>query len=132
MSVLSTLRDWARGIKRSTMVLWFAARHPDTPILAKLIAGIAVAYALSPIDLIPDFIPVLGYVDDLILLPVLIWLALQLCPNPVIQSSQQKADDWWSEQQQRPVSLAGLAGIVVIWLMLAATFGVWVYRRLGE
>jgi uncharacterized membrane protein YkvA (DUF1232 family) len=132
MSIFSTLRDWARGIKRNTMVLWFAARHPDTPILAKLIAAIAVAYALSPIDLIPDLIPVLGYLDDLILLPVLIWLALELCPKHVIQTSQQKADDWSSEQQKRPVCFAGLVGIVVIWLILATTLGLWVYQRVGD
>jgi len=132
MAIGEKLRSWARRIKRDGVTLWFAAKHPMTPWYAKALGAFVVAYALSPIDLIPDFIPVLGYVDDLILLPVLIWLALQLCPKPVIQSSQQKADDWWSEQQQRPVSLVGLAGIVVIWLMLAATFGVWVYRRLGE
>jgi uncharacterized membrane protein YkvA (DUF1232 family) len=70
------LRDWARRLKRDAMTLWFARAHPATPWTAKVLAAIVVAYALSPIDLIPDFVPVLGYVDDVILLPLLIWLAL--------------------------------------------------------
>ena len=110
------------------MVLWFALRHADTPILAKLIAFLAVAYALSPIDLIPDFIPVLGYLDDVILLPVLIWLAMKLCPQHVLEESQQKADDWWAQRLQRPISIVGLVGIVLIWLILASTLGLWMYR----
>ncbi len=128
MSIINSLRNWARGIKRNTMVLWFALRHADTPILAKLIAFLAVAYALSPIDLIPDFIPVLGYLDDVILLPVLIWLAMKLCPQHVLEESQQKADDWWAQRLQRPISIVGLVGIVLIWLILASTLGLWMYR----
>jgi uncharacterized membrane protein YkvA (DUF1232 family) len=128
MSIFNALRNWARGIKRNTMVLWFALRHADTPIWAKLIAFLAVAYALSPIDLIPDFIPVLGYLDDVILLPVLIWLAMKLCPQHVLEDSQQKADEWWAEQRQRPISIVGMVGIVLIWLIVALTFGLWMYR----
>ena len=128
MSIINSLRNWARGIKRNTMVLWFALRHADTPILAKLIAFLAVAYALSPVDLIPDFIPVLGYLDDVILLPVLIWLAMKLCPQHVLEESQQKADDWWAQRLQRPISIVGLVGIVLIWLILASTLGLWMYR----
>ena len=132
MSIFASLRNWAKSIKRSTMVLWFAARHPDTPLLAKLIAYFAVAYAFSPIDLIPDFIPVLGYLDDVILLPILLWLALKLCPDQVIRECQQKADEWWTQQQKRPVSIAGLAGIVVVWLVIVTLMGLWVYRHFGE
>lgn len=128
MKLFSHIQTFAKSIKRKTMVLWFAARHPETPILAKLIAFFALAYALSPIDLIPDFIPVLGYLDDMILLPLLIWMALKMCPNHVIDECQQKSDDWWALQQKRPVSIVGLIAIIIIWLCLASLFGVWIYR----
>ncbi len=130
MSLFNSLSNWARGIKRNTMVLWFAARHPGTPILAKLIALFAVAYALSPIDLIPDFIPVLGYLDDVILLPILIGLAMKLCPQQVLEECQLKADDWWAQERKRPVSIAGLVMIVLIWLGLATVLGLWLYQYL--
>ena len=130
MSLFNSLSNWARGIKRNTMVLWFAARHPGTPILAKLIALFAVSYALSPIDLIPDFIPVLGYLDDVILLPILIGLAMKLCPQQVLEKCQLKADDWWAQERKRPVSIAGLVMIVLIWLGLATVLGLWLYQYL--
>jgi uncharacterized membrane protein YkvA (DUF1232 family) len=77
-----------------------------------------VAYALSPIDLIPDFIPVLGYVDDALLLPGLIWLALQLLPDSVVGESRVQADQWMTEQGKRPRSYVGAAVIVALWLLL--------------
>jgi uncharacterized membrane protein YkvA (DUF1232 family) len=73
MRVTETLRAWARRVKRDGVTLWFALGHPATPWPVKAIAAFVVAYALSPIDLIPDFVPVLGYVDDVLLLPGLIW-----------------------------------------------------------
>jgi len=72
---MGKLNEWARALKRESLALYYAARDPRTPWYAKLLAGAIVAYALSPIDLIPDFIPVLGLVDDLLLLPAAIWLA---------------------------------------------------------
>ena len=72
MSISESIRAWARRIKRDAVMLWFARRHRDTPFLAKALCVFTVAYALSPIDLIPDFVPVLGYVDDALLLPSLI------------------------------------------------------------
>ena len=77
MSIGTTLKTWAKRIKRDGVTLWFAGKHPRTPWYAKALGLFVVAYALSPIDLIPDFIPVLGYVDDVILLPVLIWLTVK-------------------------------------------------------
>lgn len=74
MPALARLRIWAKLIKRDVMTLWFARSHPDTPWHTKAMGVLVLAYALSPIDLIPDFIPLLGFVDDAILLPVLIWL----------------------------------------------------------
>ncbi len=74
------LKSWARLLKSDVITLWFACRNPQTPWYAKLFTALIVAYAFSPIDLIPDFIPVLGLLDEMILLPVGIWLALKLIP----------------------------------------------------
>ncbi len=70
------LKSWARSVKRDGLTLWFAGKSPQTPWYAKALGALVVAYALSPIDLIPHFIPVLGYVDDVLLLPALIWLTI--------------------------------------------------------
>ena len=78
--MLEPLKRWARALKRDVIALWLAARDPRVPLAAKLVAGAVAAYALSPIDLIPDFIPVLGYLDDLLIVPAGIWLALRLIP----------------------------------------------------
>lgn len=72
------IRAWARDIKRDVVALWLAARDPRVPVAAKIVSGIVAAYALSPIDLIPDFIPVIGYLDDVILVPLGILLAIRL------------------------------------------------------
>ena len=123
MNILQRARDWARRIKRDAVTLWFAYRDPATPVLAKALCVFVVAYALSPIDLIPDFVPVLGYLDDLILLPGLIWLAVRLLPPAVLAQSRVKADAWTTEQHKKPRSYAGAAIIVVVWAMVL--YGIW-------
>ena len=80
-----SLKSWARALKRDVSALWIAARDPRVPWYAKALAGAVAAYALSPIDLIPDFIPVLGYLDDLILVPAGIWLVLRLVPRNLMR-----------------------------------------------
>jgi uncharacterized membrane protein YkvA (DUF1232 family) len=127
MSAIDVIRGWARRIKRDAMLLWFASRHPDTPWLPKLLCLVAVAYALSPIDLIPDFIPVLGFVDDALLLPALLWLALRLVPAHVVASSRIEAQAWMNADKTRPTSHAGAAVIVAIWL--AALYLGWRWLR---
>lgn len=97
-------------------MLWFAQRHPETPFLAKAICAFTVAYALSPIDLIPDFVPVLGYVDDALLLPALIWLAVRLLPENVIHDCRAQADEWMAREKAKPISHVGAAAIVLIWI----------------
>ncbi len=114
------LRAWARRIKRDGVTLWFAARHPRTPLYAKALCVFVVAYALSPIDLIPDFIPVLGYVDDVLLLPALIWLAVRLLPADVRRSCRQQADDWMRKVGKKPRSLLGIALVAIAWTCLGA------------
>ena len=125
MNVFKQLRQWARRIKRDAMTLWFACRHPHTPWYSKALALFVVAYALSPIDLIPDFIPVLGYVDDVLLLPVLIWLALRTIPTSVLADSRLRVDEWERESRTKPRSRVGAVAIVCIWIILGALGWFW-------
>jgi len=127
--VLARLRDWARSLKRDVLALWFACRDPHTPLAAKLVATLVVAYALSPIDLIPDFIPILGYLDELILLPAGIWLALRLVPLPVLEQARQQASDWFAARKSRPRSYAGAAIIVALWAALLWILWTWLAQR---
>ncbi|MFJ7565385.1 YkvA family protein [Herminiimonas sp. NPDC097707] len=121
-----TIRMWARRIKRDVMVLWFARKHPDTPLLAKVICVLAVLYALSPIDLVPDFVPILGYVDDMLLLPALIWLAVRLLPSHVLVSCREQANDWMSRQDSKPTSYIGAVIVVLLWCVVAYLFWRWI------
>lgn len=109
--------------------LWFAGKHPKTPWYAKALGLFVVAYALSPIDLIPDFIQVLGYVDD-VLLPGLIWLTLQLLPPDVLTECRGHADVWMQRQGAKPRSMAGAVLVVAMWLLVGAALWVWL-RPLG-
>ena len=112
---IASLTAWARRVKRDIVMLWFARRHPDTPLLARMLCIAAAAYALSPIDLIPDFIPVLGYLDEAILLPALIWLAVRLLPGHVVAQCRLEAETWMAREKSRPASYAGAAVIVALW-----------------
>jgi uncharacterized membrane protein YkvA (DUF1232 family) len=112
--VLSSLKAWARSLKRDVVALWLAARDPRVPLPAKLVAGLVAAYALSPIDLIPDFIPVLGLLDDLILVPLGLWLALRLIPPEIMAELRGAADE-----RGRPVSKVGLLLVLILWAALA-------------
>jgi uncharacterized membrane protein YkvA (DUF1232 family) len=109
------LKSWARRLKRDVVALWLAARDPRTPIAAKLVAGAVAAYALSPIDLIPDFIPVLGYLDDLIIVPAGIWLALKLIPAELMDELRTEAE----RRGARPTSRGAMVVIVLVWIALA-------------
>ncbi|HEY9279966.1 MAG TPA: DUF1232 domain-containing protein [Eoetvoesiella sp.] len=115
MAMMASVKLWAGRIKRDAVMLWFARRHPDTPLVAKALCLFAVAYAFSPIDLIPDFIPVLGYLDDALLLPALIWLAVRLLPEHVVESCRIQAEQWILERKAKPASYAGAAVIVIMW-----------------
>jgi uncharacterized membrane protein YkvA (DUF1232 family) len=84
-----------------------------------------VAYALSPVDLIPDFVPVLGYLDDVVLLPVLIWLAVRMLPPGVLAECRLQADQWMAEARPRPRSIVGAAGILLLWATAGVVIGVW-------
>ena len=107
------------------MTLWFASRHPSTPWYTKALGVFVVAYALSPIDLIPDFIPVLGYLDDVILLPSLIWLAIRLTPDLVLAECREQADEWLTTTGAKPKSLIGAILIVAIWIGVGIAIWYW-------
>ena len=110
------IREWARRLKNDMVALWFCTRHPRTPFAAKAVAAAVVAYAFSPIDLIPDFIPVLGYLDDLFLLPLGVWIVLKLVPGDVLEECRGQATRWLEEKKAKPRSYLGGALIVALWL----------------
>lgn len=117
--MLSTLKAAAQRLHRDSLTVYFAARDPRTPLPVRLLALAVAAYALSPIDLIPDFIPVLGYLDDLLLLPLGILLVIHLTPVEVIASSREKA----AQLASRPVSKGAAVAILALWLAAAVAVG---------
>jgi uncharacterized membrane protein YkvA (DUF1232 family) len=114
VGLVARLRARAWALKRETYVLYLACRDPRTPWYAKALAGGVVAYALSPIDLVPDFIPVIGYLDDLIIVPLGISAALRMIPATVLDDCRVRADEAWDRPKSRRVA----ALIVGIWLAL--------------
>lgn len=107
-------KAWARGLKRDVSALWLAARDPRVPWYAKAAAGAVVAYALSPIDLIPDFVPILGYLDDIIIVPLGILLVIRMIPSELMVEFRAEA----AKVGRRPRSMVGLMVIVIIWLAI--------------
>lgn len=129
MSINTSIKTWAHRIKRDVMMLWFARQHADVPLLPKMLCVIALLYALSPIDLIPDFIPVLGYLDEILLLPALIWLAVRMLPTHVVATCRAQADDWMTAQSTKPKSYLGAAVIISVWLVWAYLGFLWLAKR---
>ncbi len=127
-NVLQRLKRWARALKRDVLALWIAARDARTPWHAKAVAGAVAAYALSPIDLIPDFIPVLGYLDDLLIVPLGIALALRLVPSELMAAFRQEA----ARRESRPRSMVAAGAIVGAWLIATAAAGFWLRHHLGR
>ncbi|QVQ28230.1 YkvA family protein [Achromobacter deleyi] len=128
MTFSERLKAWARRIKRDGLTLWFAGKHPGTPWHAKAVGVFVVAYALSPIDLIPDFIPVLGYVDDVLLLPGLIYLAIRLLPPDVLAECRRQAEAWMDSAGSKPRSRAGAVLIVALWMSAGVAAWFWLLR----
>jgi uncharacterized membrane protein YkvA (DUF1232 family) len=119
-------KQWARAIRRDAHALYLAARDPRVPWLAKAVAIAVAAYALSPIDLIPDFIPVLGYLDDLIIVPLGIALVVRMIPPAIMAEHRATAD----AAQHRPVSRGAAAVIVCLWIA-ALALTVWLASRVA-
>jgi uncharacterized membrane protein YkvA (DUF1232 family) len=126
MSLISSLKQRARHLKSETLALWLAARHPGTPWYAKLLVVGIVAYALSPIDLIPDFVPVLGYLDDLILIPLGIVLAVRIIPRPIMEECRAQAQEMTASAQ----TASRVAGIIIVgvWVAVGTLGATWAYR----
>ena len=122
---MGRVAQWARTLKRESLALTYLARDPRTPWYAKLLASAIVAYAFSPIDLIPDFIPVLGLLDDLVLLPAGIWLVLRLVPQQVLADSRTRAQ----AALERPASRAAAVVIMLVWIASAVALGAWLLPR---
>jgi len=126
MNLIGKLKNWANKLKTEVRILYLAFRDPDTPIYAKVWAGAVVAYAISPIDLIPDFVPVLGYLDDLILLPLGVWVATRMIPPAVYQKCRIEAE--------KPFEYSGAIKwifslvIVVFWGCTAVVFGIFIWK----
>jgi uncharacterized membrane protein YkvA (DUF1232 family) len=112
LAIFHNLKRWAHRLLRDVHAVYLAAYDPRVPWYAKVLAAAVAGYALSPIDLIPDFIPVLGYADDLIIVPLGIWLAVSLIPQEVMAEYRIKAD----EAGQRPRSTVAAIAIVAIWI----------------
>jgi len=111
VSLKTRLRCWARGIKQDVHALYLAARDPRVPWYAKAVAFFVAGYALSPIDLIPDFVPVLGYLDDIVIVPLGILLAIKLIPPDILAEHRATA-----AHSERPWSRAAMVAIVAIWI----------------
>ena len=110
------LKARAKKLKTDIPALFLAIKDNDTPILAKVFAGITVAYALSPVDLVPDFIPVFGYLDDVILLPLLVTLTIKFIPKDVLERNRKQAEGMWHEGKPKKWYYA--IPIVLIWVLL--------------
>ena len=121
--MIERLKAWARALKRDVVALWLAARDPRTPLAAKLLAGAVAAYALSAIDLIPDFVPVLGYLDDLLIVPAGIWLAVRMIPAALLEEFRAAA-----LAREPPRSLAGAVAIGLVWLAAIGAIA-WLWLR---
>ena len=122
MSRLALAKDWARRVKRDAVAVYFAARDPRTPLLARCLALTVAGYALSPIDLIPDFIPVIGLLDDIILVPMGIALAVRLTPPHLWQARMAEAE---ASADKLPRLWWGVLLIVLIWLLVLGLFAWW-------
>ncbi len=129
-ALLTKWKAKARDLKTETYALYFACRDARTPWYAKLVAASVVGYAFSPIDLIPDFIPVLGLLDDLILIPLGIALVLRLIPEQVMAESRQKARELMSDGKPRNRIAAFI--IILIWLILAVLTGYLLLRVINN
>jgi uncharacterized membrane protein YkvA (DUF1232 family) len=117
------VREWARAVKRDVLVVYLVARDSRVPWPVKVLAAAVAAYALSPIDLIPDFIPVVGYLDDLVIVPLGILAVVKLVPAEVLAELRKEAA---RRLAARPRSWAGAAVIVILWLVLLALLVRWI------
>ena len=116
------LKERAKKLKTDIPAIFLALKDKETPIIAKIFAGITVAYALSPIDLIPDFIPVLGYLDDVILLPAFVALTIKFIPNDILEKKRELSEGMW--ENGKPKKWYYAIPIVLIWILIV----IWILK----
>ena len=116
------LKERAKKLKMDIPAIFLALKDKETPIIAKIFAGITVAYALSPIDLIPDFIPVLGYLDDVILLPAFVALTIKFIPNDILEKNRKLSEGMW--EKGKPKKWYYAIPIVLIWILIV----IWILK----
>ena len=121
---LASLKFQLQKLKKHTLTVYFVARDPRTPFIVRALAVLVAAYALSPIDLIPDFIPVIGYMDDLILVPLGLALVVRLTPSEVLEPARAKAE----ESDKLPVSYSAAAFILLVWLLVIWVVASWIFH----
>jgi len=119
--------QWALAVKRDVCAVYLASRDPRVPWYAKVVAMLVAAYALSPIDLIPDFIPVIGYLDDLLLLPLGILLVIRLVPRELMAEHRLAA----TKMDALPKSRRAVVAIIILWI-LGIAFFIWLFPRIAE
>lgn len=122
--MFSALKRQARRLKQHTLTVYYAARDPRTPLLVRVLALLVAAYALSPIDLIPDFIPVIGYLDDLVLVPLGLALVVRLTPPEVLRSARARSQ----EASTKPVSYPAAAFVAAVWVVVLWFVARWALR----
>ncbi len=120
---MQPLKQLARKLKNEIYAVYLASKDSRTPWYARLLAIVIVGYAFSPIDLIPDFIPILGYLDDLILVPLGIWLVIKLIPNHVLAECRAQAES--IKSQDKPKNWLVVGGIITLWILLGVSFVFW-------
>lgn len=117
---MNKLKERAQKLKTDIPAVYLALRCKDTPAAAKIFAFLTVAYALSPVDLVPDFIPVLGYLDDLLILPALVALTIKLIPSEVLLRCREQSENMW--QNGKPKKWYYALPIIFLWLIIIAVF----------
>lgn len=117
-ALLQRFRQKLGDLKIELLAVWFAYRDPRTPWYAKIWAALVAGYAFSPIDLIPDFIPIIGYLDDAIIVPLGLIIAIKLIPKDVMADTRIKAKDWLEQRKQKPQNKTMAVLIVLLWILL--------------
>ena len=117
-NVFQKLKQKIDDLKLELLAVWFAYRDPRTPWYAKVWSALVAGYAFSPIDLIPDFIPVIGYLDDAIIVPLGLIIAIKLIPKEVMADTRIKAKDWIEQRKQKPQNKTMAVLIVLLWILL--------------
>lgn len=125
--MIKTIQRWGTVIKRDALLLWFARKHPDTPLLTKVLCVATLLYAVSPIDFVPDIIPILGLLDDAIVLPILMWLAIRILPASVTISCGAQAEEWMRKRMAngKSIFVAVLIALVLIALWVTMIYMIW-------